>query len=57
VGKIGAGLRELLFIVRDCGYDFRSFRAERRDSADFDRAPNLGAGRVYFLWRLRHNTG
>ena len=24
VGKIGAGLREPLFIVSDCGYDFRS---------------------------------
>jgi hypothetical protein len=24
VCKIGANLRESLFIVRDCGYDFRS---------------------------------
>jgi hypothetical protein len=56
VCKIGPCLRKPLFIIGDCGYDFRSLGMKRCDRANFCDAAEIGPMRSHFLWQLRHNT-
>ena len=56
MGEIGPLMPDLLFQVVDIAADFGALGAKGWDNVRFAHAPNLGAGPILFLGRLRHNT-